>query len=100
MQSPKCEDWAKLPPIPWHEVCHQMLLRHPLRQHATNEEFELDLFVPLSVVKRKRQPVVDSMQRSSRFATQRVESRESIISRPSHLDRSVQVSLHCAPEYL
>ena len=32
--------------------------------------------------------------------TQRVESRESIISRPSHLDRSVQVSPHCAPEYL
>lgn len=42
MQSPEWEDRAKSSPIPWREVCRQMLLKHPLRRHATDEDIDRD----------------------------------------------------------
>jgi HEAT repeat protein/energy-coupling factor transporter ATP-binding protein EcfA2 len=46
---------TKLPTITWHEVCRQMLAKHPLRQHATEEDCELDIYVPLGLMERKQQ---------------------------------------------
>ncbi|MGL5794642.1 MAG: NACHT domain-containing protein, partial [Waterburya sp.] len=49
------KDRTELPPITWREVCRLMLEKHPLRQHATEEDFELDIYVPLGLMERKQQ---------------------------------------------
>ncbi|MGL5806242.1 MAG: HEAT repeat domain-containing protein, partial [Xenococcaceae cyanobacterium] len=41
--------------IDWRKVCCLMLEKHPWRQHATEEDFELDIYVPLGLIKRKQQ---------------------------------------------
>jgi DNA replication protein DnaC len=41
--------------IDWQEICHAMLEKHPLRQQATEEDFELDIYVPLGLMERKQQ---------------------------------------------
>jgi DNA replication protein DnaC len=49
------KDLTKLPTITWREVCRQMLEKHPLRQHATEENCELEIYVPLGLMERKQQ---------------------------------------------
>jgi HEAT repeat protein len=49
------KDRTKLTTITWREVCRQMLAKHPLRQHATEEDCELDIHVPLGLMERKQQ---------------------------------------------
>ena len=46
--------WANLPLSRWREACRFMLGKS-LRQRATEEDFELNIFVPLGLIKRKKQ---------------------------------------------
>jgi predicted NACHT family NTPase len=49
------KDPTEFPTITWREVCRQMLAKHPLRQHATEEDCELEIYVPLGLMERKQQ---------------------------------------------
>jgi HEAT repeat protein/GTPase SAR1 family protein len=78
------KDLTKLPTITWHEVCRQMLAKHPLRQHATEENCELEIYVPLGLMERKQQQRRPASQDLPMEEIYKLEEKEEITRRFEH----------------
>jgi hypothetical protein len=70
--------------IDWTEICQQLILNKPLRRLATDEPCEVEIFVPLGLVERKKQqrrPINQEMEINRVYE---LEEKEAIIRRFEH----------------
>jgi len=70
--------------INWTEICQQALINKPLRQQATEEGFEVKIFVPLGLMERKQQPKRPINQDLTKEQVLQTEEREEITRRFEH----------------
>ena len=70
--------------INWTEICQQALINKPLRRFATDEPCELEIFVPLGLVERKKQQRRPLNQEMERNQVYEVEEKEEITRRFEH----------------
>ncbi|GCL51249.1 putative signal transduction protein with Nacht domain protein [Microcystis aeruginosa NIES-3804] len=70
--------------INWTEICQQALINKPLRRFATDEPCELQIFVPLGLVERKKQQRRPLNQEMERNQVYEVEEKEEITRRFEH----------------
>ena len=70
--------------INWTEICQQALINKPLRRFATDEPCELEIFVPLGLVERKKQQCRPLNQEMERNQVYEVEEKEEITRRFEH----------------
>ncbi|MGK7885555.1 MAG: NACHT domain-containing NTPase, partial [Crocosphaera sp.] len=68
----------------WQVICQQALINKPLQTVATEEGFELDIFVPLGLMERKRQQRRPIDQQMDRKQVYEVEEKAEITRRFEH----------------
>ena len=83
--------------IDWREVCRQMLEKHPLRQKATEEDFELDIYIPLGLMERKQQQRRPANQDVPMEEVYKLEEKEEITRRFKHNQFLEHIGLRTKP---
>jgi predicted transcriptional regulator len=82
--------------INWTEICQQALINKPLRRFATDEPCELEIFVPLGLVERKKQqrrPLNQEMERNQVYEVEEKEEIKKRIGRSPDVGEAVIMSL-------